>query len=333
MSARSSFRASGAARRLALVLLASALAGMGSIGVASRAHAEVVERVVAVVNDEAIFLSEVRRRAAPFLTQVMATAGQAERAALLERLYKQMLDLLIDEELIRQAAQRMEVRVSRVDVDRAIENVRAQNQLSEDEFWEAVRSQGYSEAQYRSDLRRQLLRLKVINTRVRGRVNITEEDVRREYDQATRRANRSFRFHASHVFLALPANASAAEVSAVRARAAEIRRGLSPASFDEAAAEHGGGDLGWLSQGDLPEELEDTLLTLEPNAISQPVRGPSGFHIFFLRERESAGSAAPSYDDVKEEIYRRMLDEAMSRQEELFLQELRRDAVISRRAP
>jgi peptidyl-prolyl cis-trans isomerase SurA len=96
-------------------------------------------------------------------------------------------------------------------------------------------------------------------------------------------------------------------------------------------AEHGGGDLGWLSQGDLPEELENALLTLEPDQISPPVRGPSGFHIFLLHERETAASDAPSFDDVKDEIYRHMLDEAMTHQETLFLEELRRGAVITRR--
>jgi peptidyl-prolyl cis-trans isomerase SurA len=318
-------------RRLIGVLFVCMLSTAGSTLVVSRAHAEVIERVLAVVNDEAIFLSEVRRRAAPFLSQVMATESQSERASLLDRLYAQMLDALIDEELIRQAARRMEVRVSTADVDRAIDNVRTQNGLEEAEFWQAVRAQGYSEGQYRSDLRRQLLRLKVINTRVRGRVNITEEDVRREYDQATRRANRRYRFRASHLFLPLSANASATEVASVREQAEAIRAELTPETFADTVSEHGGGDLGWLSQGDLPRELENALLTLEPNTMSQPVRGPSGFHVFYLRERETAGSSAPSYDDVKEEIYRRMLDEAMTRQEELFLEELRRDAVVTRR--
>ncbi|MBC7172791.1 MAG: SurA N-terminal domain-containing protein [Polyangiaceae bacterium] len=311
------------------ILLACALGGLGSAPEARAA--DVIERVVAVVNDEAIFMSDVRRRAAPFLSQVMATASQRERLALLERLYGQMTDLLIDEELIRQAAQRMQIRVSTADVNRAIENVRGQNQLSEPEFWEAVRSQGYTEAQYRSDLRRQLLRLKVINTRVRGRVNITEEDVRREYDQAARRANRQYRFRASHVFLPLSANASATEVAEVRTRAEAIRAQTTPETFADAIAAHGGGELGWLSQGDLPRELENPLLTVAPGTIGAPVRGPSGFHVFFLHERETAASDVPTYDEMKDEIYRRMLDEAMTRQEELFVQELRRDAIIARR--
>jgi peptidyl-prolyl cis-trans isomerase SurA len=319
-----------AARSLRALLFATVVGASSSVAFAAQADGEVIERVVAVVNDQAVFLSDLRRRAAPFLEQAMSAPSQSQRASLLERLYAQMLDQLVDEELIRQAAQRMDIRVSNADLEHAITNVQEQNELSDEEFWQAVRAQGYSEAQYRSDLRRQLLRLKVINTRVRGRVNITEEDVRREYEQAVRRENRRLRFRASHLFLPLPAQPSATDVAAVRDEADTIRDALTAETFADAVASHGGGELGWLSQGDLPEELENALMTLAPNEISEPVRGPSGFHIFLLHERETAASGAPSYEDVKDEIYRHMLDEAMTRQEGLFLEELRRGAVITR---
>jgi peptidyl-prolyl cis-trans isomerase SurA len=310
-----------------LALLLASLVGASSVA----RGADVIERVVAVVNEEAIFLSAVRTRSAPFLAQ-LAAAPEAERPALIERLYGQVIDALIDEELLRQAARQMQVRVTTVDIDRAIENVRTQNNLSLDEFWQAVQQQGYTEAQYRDDLRRQLLRLKVINQRVRGRVNITEEDVRREYDRGARRANRRYRFHAAHIFVALPANPTATDVARVRGEIAALTDGITAERFDEVMGASGGGDLGWLSQGDLPAELENALLTLEPGAISAPVRGPSGYHVFLLRERDSASSEMASYDEVKEEIYRRMLDDAMTRQEAIFIAELRRDAVIVRHA-
>ena len=85
---------------------------------------------------------------------------------------------MIDEELIQQSARDLQLRVTNADVDRAIDNVRTQSGLSEDEFWDAVRAQGFAEAQYRGDVRRQLLRLKVLNNRARSRINVTEEDVK-----------------------------------------------------------------------------------------------------------------------------------------------------------
>ncbi len=253
------------------MLLAALLA---ALSVPTRA--DVIEQVVATVNDEAIFLSDLRQQAMPFLPRVMSAPTQEERMTGLRTLYQEILEKLIDQELIEQAARDMQVRVTSRDVERAVLNVIRQNGLSEQEFWEAVRGQGFTEAQYRADVRKQLLRLKVINQRVRGRVNITEADVRRRYEQRLRQANRSVRFRTSHLFLSLPENASATDVASVRDEAREIREELSAANFADMIAEYGGGELGWLSQGDLPGDLERELLTLEDQEISDPVQGERG---------------------------------------------------------
>ena len=76
-------------------------------------RAEVIERVAAIVNDQAVLLSDLRRRAAPFLEQVLAGANsQAERMSRVKQLYKRLLQQLVDEELIEQAAKKMHVSVS-----------------------------------------------------------------------------------------------------------------------------------------------------------------------------------------------------------------------------
>jgi peptidyl-prolyl cis-trans isomerase SurA len=309
---------------LALFLAALLLSAAG----VRVARAEVIERVVAVVNDDAIFLSELRRRAAPFLEQVLSGAAEAERQSRIDKLYDQFLRELVDEQLIEQAARKMNIAVSSSEVDQAIENVRAQNNLTAEKFWEAVKGQGFTEKQYRADVRKQLLRLKVTNQRVRSRINVNDATVKEEYDDRVRKARRRQRFHAAHIFLALPPTASATEVSEAMKSANTLRAALTPQNFDTLMAERGGGDLGWLDQGDLPEALENALLNLEDGQISAPVRGPSGVHIFQLRERQSGGVQFPPYEEAKETIYRELLDRAMAKQQELFLAELRRGAVI-----
>jgi peptidyl-prolyl cis-trans isomerase SurA len=313
---------------LGLVVVAT-LARAGSA--AAQPRGEIIERVVAVVNDEAIFLSELRRRAVPFLSEVMKASSEEEGRRRLRELYEQILDRLVEQELFEQAAQRMQVRISSDDVNRAIQNLRRQSNLSEQQFWEAVRQQGMTEAQYRKDLRTQLLRMKVLNQRVRGRINLTEADVREKYEEKLRTANRKLRFRASHCFLPLPEDASATRVASVRTAAEEARRELTPERFDECIAEHTGGELGWLSQGDLPKILEQALMTLEPGQMSDPVRGSTGYHIFLLHERERGGADAPAFEDVKQQLMRQMLDQAMAKQEKQYLSELKREAVVDRR--
>ncbi|MFA9469179.1 MAG: SurA N-terminal domain-containing protein [Deltaproteobacteria bacterium] len=296
---------------------------------ANSANADVVERVVATVNNEAIFLSDLRKRAVPFLPQVAEASTETERMARLKELYEELLTFLVDEQLIRQLASSGGIRVTDADVDNAIENLRLQNNMTEEEFKEALESQGLSQGQYRRDLKRQLIRLKVMNERVRSRVNVTEEQVRSRYEQRARAEGSELRFQVSHVVVPVAEGASAIQVAAKRQEAETLRASLTPENFNARAPQLGGGDLGWLTQGDLPEELERALLPLNAGEISNPVRGGSGFHIFFLQDRQ-VGAGFPSYDEMKQELYREMLDAAMTRQEKIFLDEIRRKAVINR---
>ena len=109
---------------------------------ASGAGADVVERVVGTVNNDAIFLSDLRMRAVPFLPQVADASTEAERKESLKTLYEELLTLLIDEKLIRQIASQSGIRVTDADVDMAVENLRMQNNLTEEQFKEALAAQG-----------------------------------------------------------------------------------------------------------------------------------------------------------------------------------------------
>jgi peptidyl-prolyl cis-trans isomerase SurA len=323
-------------RALELVALATlaSIAGAWTAGWApSHAHGDVIERVVAVVNDDAIFLSELRARAAPRLPAAMSSARtEAERLAAIRGVYDEELTRLIDEQLIVQAASADSITVSSTDVENAITNVRSQTRLQPAQFWQLVREQGFTEEEYRRDIRQQLLRYKVLNQRVRNRVNITEEDVRRRFDELVAQARRRSRYDAAFVLVTIPDGASATEVSGLLRRADQIRDEITDVdSFEDAMETYGGGELGWLSEGDLEADLESALATLDEGQVSRPVRGASGFFIFLLRERDTGSGALPSYEGVRMDIYRQMLQDAMTRQERAFVEELRRAATIERR--
>ena len=112
-----------------------------------------------------------------------------------------LLTYLIDEQLIRQLAASSGIRVTDADIDNAIENLRLQNNMTEEQFQQALDAQGFTQAQYRQDLKRQLIRLKVMNERVRSRVNVTEEEVRLRYEQRARESGSEIRFLVSNVLL------------------------------------------------------------------------------------------------------------------------------------
>ena len=284
---------------------------------------DIIERVVAVVNDEAIFLSDLRQRALPFLERIATTEDPAERGPALRALYRELLTLLVNEELIEQTAADLQLRVSREDVNRAIENVQQQNNLSDEQFWDAVRQQGFTVERYRSDVRRQLLRLKVLNTRARGRVNVTDAQVREEYEQQVRRASRRT-CYALAVRVFRVADETEGGFESACQEAAAVQETVPVEEFD-------GTDLGTVCDGAMQPQIEEAVRSLEEGEISPPIQTETGCLLVLMRQRTTAVGDIPSYEDVKDTIYRQMVEQAMARQEQNFVDELRQGAIIDRR--
>ncbi len=318
------------ARLLALVTLSAVCS---TLAAANTSRADVIERVAAVVNDDAVFLSEVRQKAAPYVARAMSAPTEAQRMAAIEQIYTQVLDHLIDQRLVEQAADEADIVVSDADVDRAIQTVREQAGLSEADFWAAVAEQGFgNETEYRTDIRAQLLHFRVLNERMGSRINITEEDVRRRYDEQLAQARRRARFDAAQIMVPLTPTASPAQVARAQREAEGIRGEIhDQADFERAFETYDGRELRGLEQGDLDPDLEEALLALEPGQVSQVVRGTRGFFVFLLRNRQLASAEIEPYDAVRMEIYNEMRQAAMQHQEETMIEELRRDAAIERR--
>lgn len=316
--------------RASRVLLLAAVAFVSAFSLAQTGRAEVVERVVAVVNDDAIFLSELRTKAAPYMERAMGAPTEAQRLAAIDQIYEQVLEILIQQRLVVQAAEEEDITVTAADVEQAITTVRTESGLSEAEFWEAVGLQGYAtREEYRRDIRNQLVQYRVLNARVRGRVNITIEDVRRVYEERLARSRRSLAYVAADIIVRFPRDAGATDIAHARHEAEAIRASIENADdFDEMMDLHHGVELGRMAEGDLEPILEEAISGLEEGEVTPAIQGSRGFHILLLRAREYAESDMGSFESLQNEIYQEMLREAMTTQQRLFLEELRREAHI-----
>lgn len=314
--------------QMILFLSCVAMAVAGS----SNARAEIIERVVAIVNDDPIFLSKIRQRAAPLIAQALDAPDQKTKAARLKSLYQQALKSLVDEKLFEQTARDLRIFVSTADIDKAIDNVRTQNGLSKDAFWSALQDQGINVSEYRKTIRSQLLRYKVLNQKVRSRVRVTQQEVDDRIRKLSDKAQKYHRFLVDHIFI--PFDASSAEqdktgaIDKTTAQANQIRKELTAENFSEYAERIGGGSLGWLDQYDISPTIVSALLGLEDQEISQPVSAENGVHIFLLREHELAERTASGAQLSRDNVYRQLLEEEMARQEQALLEQLRNKATI-----
>src|SRR5207302_9732977 len=119
---------------------------------------------------EIILLSELKDRAAQ-LGQTIDDSGPPEQQRKAQQQLRQLLDRLVDDTLVLQQAGELKLSVEDAEIDRATEEVRKNNNLSAEQFNEALAAQGFTVPAYRKDMRRQLLRLKVLNNAVRSRIS------------------------------------------------------------------------------------------------------------------------------------------------------------------
>src|SRR5690606_3449776 len=225
----------------------------------------VVDRVVAVVNDAVNLHSELMRGVAPLSGEYADVAEPRERERRKAKLKSQILDEMVNEELIIQAAEESKLEVTAKEVQSSLEEIKKQNKLDDNQLAEALRMQGYSMSSYRKDVRRQILRMRATNMLVRPRVTVTDDDVRARYDAMSRRSAGVKRVKLRHILIELPAKPTEAQVAAAKREAAEIiEKVRGGADFARLAAEHSddegtkyqGGDLNWIERGSIDTEWE-----------------------------------------------------------------------------
>lgn len=290
----------------------------------------VVDRVVAVVNDSIILDSELRRRVEPLAAEFEGITDPRERARRIKMLETQILEEMIDEEIIVQAAQEAQLEVTEEEVDAAVEEIKRQNNVDDEGLERALRSQGYTLSAYRADVARQILRMRAINVLVRPRVNVTDDDVRAAYEERARRAGGVTAVKLHHILIAVPDKPSDAQLQQAKATAAEVvakaRAGtpfadLAAEYSDDPASNADGGDLGWFERGSLPTEWEVVIFVMDKGEVRGPVSGPRGLHVFYVADQKKAEQRP--FEEVKEELHNDLYRRAMDKETDAWLEEMR----------
>jgi peptidyl-prolyl cis-trans isomerase SurA len=296
---------------------------------------QVVDRVVAVVNDSVILHSELMRRVAPLTAELDEVSDPRERNRRQDKMKSQVLDEMVNEELIVQAAAESKLEVSAKEVQGALEEIKKQNNLDDNQLAEALRMQGYTMSSYRSDVRRQILRMRATNMLVRPRVTVTDDDVRARYDAMSRRSAAVKRIKLRHILVALPDKPTETQVAEAKRKASDliekVRGGadfarLAADSSDDEQTKFSGGELGWIERGSIDTEWEVIVFAMNKGEVRGPITGPRGLHVFQVTEVER--NQQKPFAQMKEQLRNEIFRKEMERQTKLWLDELREKAHI-----
>ena len=319
----------GGSRRLAV------LCGLIMICAAGPVFAEIVDRIVTVVNDDIIRLRELDRAASVFEAQIRGKAYPPEREA--EEIYKlrtELLNNLIDEKLADQEIRNSGIFVDDAEVDEAIERIKAANYYSDEDLRTALTGNDVSMNDYREEIRRQILRNKLVNIRIKSKIIITPSDVKAYYeDHADQYAARK-QYRLRNIVMDSPVPGDGGEALSPREAMADVHRRLSEgAAFDDLARTCSqavnaadGGRLGLFALEELAENIATAVRDLKPGEFSEVTETERGFQIFYVETIEESGGV--SLEAATDEIRRRLYEEAVNEKFQEWITQLREDAHI-----
>lgn len=250
------------------------------------------DRVVAVVNNDAITLMEVQ--------ESIVAAKQEGRGATPpdEAMAKEFLKRLIDMRLQLQEADREKITVDEAEVDEELAE-RLKNipgHPSRQQFEEALKAQGMSLDSVKRRIREGLRLAKVVRRKVTLRVSVNDQEITQYLEQNRSKLEQGLPYRARNILIVPEGDRpSDAAWEAARIRADVIRQEIvAGADFAEMARQHSGdasakdgGDLGTLKRGELAVDIESEILTLAPGEVSQPYRSSLGYHLFKLESKET----------------------------------------------
>lgn len=274
------------------VALALALAVLALLAVMPGQSAALEpQRIAAVVNDDVVSFQDLNER----LQLVAVTSGIDDSEEARRRLAPQVLRQLIEERLQMQEAERLSITVTEDEIDQALQSIAERNDLTAGQLREFLVNNGVKLEALLEQIRAQIAWVKIVNRQIRPGVNVTVDQLELEVQEA-RRSQGEPELLLSEIVLPVDSPEQDASVARDAERLVEtLGEGASFGSLARqvsvAASAERGGDLGWVPAAQIPPELMRRLDELQPGSVSEPIRSPVGYHIFWLRDRRLAAAA------------------------------------------
>jgi peptidyl-prolyl cis-trans isomerase SurA len=300
---------------LALTVLLSAGAATG---------AELIEAVIARVNDQPITHSEFEIRCSMELRGTVDLAGR-----------RRVLDEMIQERLLEERARQLDVQATDAEVEEAVERVKRQYNLATDaEFDNALAQSKMTRDDLKRQLRQTITIQKVVGREVSGRLTMNDDVLRLEYERRKEELYKTpERAHVSEIVLRFSpedAEGRQAAVAKIEEARAKIAAGTPFADvakeISEGNARSRGGDLGMVARGELLPALDAAVFANPPQEYPAPTLLPGSVHLFRVADRTPAGYKP--FAEVRADLQKRMGESIYDKHFNEFIQKLRHEAFI-----
>jgi peptidyl-prolyl cis-trans isomerase SurA len=279
------------ARILAALVVCSAIAPMGASAQTRELSSSgvLLDRIAAVVNDGVVLMSQLDAQ-----TEEVIARLRQQKTELPPRnvLRKQVLERLVFEEIQMQRANRLGIQVSDEMLNSALADVARRNQIGFADLPETLSQQGIDYRDFRDEIRRQMT-LQLLRQRdVISRINVSPRELDQFMARQQSAPDQNAEYNVSHILISVPVTATPEQVEARKARAGEVHaKAVAGEDFAQLAVAYSdsstnieGGSLGWRRGSQLPSIVAEQVAKMKVGEVSEPIRTPSGFHLFRLNE-------------------------------------------------
>jgi peptidyl-prolyl cis-trans isomerase SurA len=255
----------------------------------------VVDRIVAIVNDEVITERELAARVDFAIRQLAQQGTKPPPRQIMER---QLLERVINDRVQMQHARDTGTRVDDAELDRSMIRIAEQNKMTVAELRVTLAKDNVPYDKFREDIRSEITLSRLREREVAQKIVVTESEIDNFIQSQLAQPGRD-EFNVSHILISVPEKATPEQLQARRDRAeqalAQIKGGADfrqvAAAFSDGPEALQGGLIGWREASRLPSLFLDALKPLQAGQLSELLRSPNGFHILRLNERR--GGAAP----------------------------------------
>lgn len=259
---------------------------------------EVVDRIVAIVNDDIVTLSQLDAAAAPYRKNIEASQESLDRKKeIMAQMYAQVLNQLVESSLVTQEAKRMGIAVDDTDVDNAMENFKKEHNLDQERLELGLAAQGMTLGQYRERLREQILQSMIVSRAVRAKIVVTDKEIKAYYDSHYQDFKAKKKYHLKNIIVR-----GATDLATVQGKLE------SKADFSEVAQAYSigsnassGGELGEFDISSFSDEIKKALEGVGKGQCTKPVDMGDSFQILYVADIISQGQG-PVQEEVEKQI-------------------------------
>ncbi len=298
--------------------------------------AEVVDRIIAVVNNEIVTLSEFNKAFEPYAKNIEENYKGKDKEAVINQSRNMFLQRYIDNMLIEQEAKKSGggIIVKDEEVMEAIKGLLAKRNTSMDDFLKSLVREGKSLESVKKEIRNQMMRMRLLRREVQSKIIVSDEEIGDYYNKNRQDYEGKEAVRIKKILLPLPPKANKNMRAKVKDEANKLRKRIVKGEpFDLVAAQYSqgpeasrGGDIGFIEKGVIIPKLESVAFSLPVGKLSEVIETDIGFHIIMVVDKRGAG--LKPINVVREEIKAKIEDEKLEKKYDEWIASVRKKSHI-----